>query len=112
MPHITQLACLDTIHKTEFSTYVIPQIPIDVGAEKATGIIFDGSKLKVKGEEVIALKVKDALTQFLDYLKKFDDVVLVAHNGRVFDFRVLSSAVKNVDWITNLSEWLRRLLTH
>jgi hypothetical protein len=67
MPHIAQLACLDTIHKTEFSTYVIPQIPIDVGAEKATGIIFDGSKLKVKGE-VVALTVKDALTQFLEYL--------------------------------------------
>lgn len=93
MPHITQVACVDTIHKSEFSAYVIPQIPIDAGAEKATGIVFDGSKLKVKGQEVNALTIRDALKKFLEYLENMNNVVLVAHNGRVFDFRVLSYAI-------------------
>lgn len=93
MPHITQVACVDTIHKSEFSAYVIPQIPIDAGAEKVTGIVFDGSKLKVKGQEVNALTIRDALKKFLEYLENMNNVVLVAHNGRVFDFRVLSYAI-------------------
>jgi DNA polymerase III alpha subunit (gram-positive type) len=39
------------------------------------------------------VKVKTALEDFLDWVQKFLNVVIVAHNGRTFDFRVLCNAL-------------------
>ena len=94
MPHITQVAGVDSVSKTEFSTYVLPKIPIEPGAEKATSITFDGTRLQVKGKPVAAIPIKEALSGFLGWLRPIPNVVLVAHNGRTFDFRVLSYAME------------------
>ena len=93
MPHITQIACVDPESKDQFSAYVLPKIQMDPNAEQATGIVFDGTSLYVKGQQVNAINITDALDQLLTWLKQFDNVVLVAHNGRVFDFRVLCSVI-------------------
>ena len=93
MPHITQIAGVDSTSKTEFSTYVLPKIPIKPGAEKATKITFDGTHLQVKGTQVTAIPVKEALSSFLEWLRPISNVVLVAHNGRTFDFRILCYAM-------------------
>lgn len=47
----------------------------------------------MKGSPVDAFPIVEALYKFLEFLKKIDSVILIAHNGRVFDFRVLSYAV-------------------
>lgn len=107
MPHITQIACLDAESKDTFSAYVLPKTQLDPNAERATGIVFDGSTLYVRGQRVAAIPIREALDNFLEWLKKFSDVVLVAHNGRVFDFRVLCIAVNKC----NLQNTFRETVT-
>lgn len=46
--------------------------------------------MTVKGSPVDAFQIVEALYKFIEFLKKIDSVILIAHNGRVFDFRVLS----------------------
>ena len=93
MPHITQIACVESEHQDEFSTYVTPKMPMDAGAEKATGIVFDGKCLIVKGKKVDTVGIREMLEKLLDWLRQYRNVLLVAHNGRVFDFRVLCMAI-------------------
>ena len=80
----------------KFSSYVKPLIPITAEAEKVTGISWTGTEMTVKGLHVDVITIKEALTNFFEFLKKFDSVILIAHNGRVFDFRVLSYAINQV----------------
>lgn len=69
----------------KFSCYVKPLIPIPAET-KVTGISWNGTKMTVKGLPVDAFPVKETLYKFLEFLKKFDSVSLIALNGRVFDF--------------------------
>ena len=82
--------------KEKFSCYVKPLIPITAEAEKITGISWNGTEMTVKNSHVDAIQIVEALGKFLEFLKKFDSVILIAHNGRVFDFRVLSYAISRV----------------
>lgn len=61
----------------------------------------------MRRQRVAAIPIREALDNFLEWLKKFSDVVLVAHNGRVFDFRVLCSAVNKC----NLQNTFRETVT-
>ena len=97
MPHITQLSAQEISSGATFNRYVTPKIPIEAGAEKATGIIWDGSILTVDGIPVNTVNITQAITDFLTWLQQFSDVLLVAHNGRTFDFRVLSYIVNKLD---------------
>lgn len=96
IPHITQIAAQDMASGEKFSCYIKPLIPISVEAQKVTGISWNGTAMTVKGLHVDAFPIEEALCKFLEFLKKFDSVILVAHNGRVFDFRVLSYAVNRL----------------
>lgn len=49
--------------------------------------------MNVKGLPVDAFPIIEALYKFVEFLKKFDSVILIAHNGRVFYFRVLSYTI-------------------
>ncbi|KAK3084374.1 hypothetical protein FSP39_012417 [Pinctada imbricata] len=93
MPHITQIAAVEMHSGNQFTCYVLPKVPIEASAEKVTGIVFDGTDLFVNGQKVDALTISDAIGKLLEWLGQFNTVVLVAHNGRVFDFRVISHAV-------------------
>ena len=77
--------------REKFSCDVKPLIPIPAEAQKITGISLNGTEMTVK----IYMYV-NAFGKFLDFFKKFDSVILIAHNGRVFDFRVLSFAISLV----------------
>ena len=92
------MAAEDMTTREKFSCYVKPLIPITAVAEKITGISWNGFEMTVKNSHVHvdAIPIVEALGKFLEFLKKFDSVILIAHNGRIFDFRVLSYAISQV----------------
>ena len=96
IPHITQIAVEDMATREKFSCYVKPLIPITAEAEKITVVSWNGTEMTVKNSHVDAIPIVEALGKFLEFLKKFDSVILIAHNGRVFDFRVLPYAISQV----------------
>ena len=59
-----------------------------------TGMTFYGGKLSHHGQEVNAISLSQALHS-LDLFFGDDTVVLAAHNCRVFDARVLVTAIRN-----------------
>ena len=60
------------------------------------------NQMYVKGRPVAALNIRKALNRFMKWLGRFPNPVLIAHNGREFDFKVLRSAVKNINKTENL----------
>lgn len=97
MPHITQIAVqiVNSNTKEQFSRYVAPDLPITPMAEKVTNITWSGGVLCYRGEPVDFVRIKTALVDFLEWLDKFPTVVIVAHNGRTFDFRVFCNAFRS-----------------
>ena len=93
MPHLTQIAAREVRSENEFSSYIIPKMPISQGAQQTTGIRLAGDTMFVDGTEVQTVNLLSAIDDFLQWLKQYNNVVLVAHNGRKFDFTVLISAV-------------------
>ncbi|XP_048769973.2 DNA polymerase III PolC-type-like isoform X1 [Ostrea edulis] len=95
MPHITQIGAVEIESGNVFSTYVQPKIPIEPGAEETTGIVCDGTSVFAHGSKVTAVPICEAILNFLKWLGTFGKygIILVAHNVRVFDFRVLSHAI-------------------
>ncbi|XP_048740052.2 uncharacterized protein LOC130046336 [Ostrea edulis] len=95
MPHITQIGAVEIESGNVFSTYVQPKIPIEPGAEETTGIVCDGTSVFAHGSKVTAVPIREAILNFLKWLGTFGKygIILIAHNGRVFDFRVLSRTI-------------------
>ncbi|XP_076088707.1 uncharacterized protein LOC143059102 isoform X2 [Mytilus galloprovincialis] len=92
IPHITQIAAVEHDTGSQFSCYVVPKAPMSSGAEDITGIMWDGTNLRLNGKVVAALPIFEALSNFFLWLQKFNNAILIAHNGKKFDFRVLSNA--------------------
>ncbi|KAH3733454.1 DNA polymerase III subunit epsilon-like [Dreissena polymorpha] len=96
MPHITQIAVKEKETGVSFSVYVMPKMPITPNATRLTGICVDfKGDMLVNGKRVEYVSAHRALTQLRTWLKQFKNVVLVAHNGKAFDFPILMSALKN-----------------
>ena len=93
-------------HRTQInlSRYVSPEMPMSDEAEQVTGIVWNGQKLFLKGVELDFVNIRAAISDFFLWLKKFNNVLLVAHNGKSFDFRVLSAAVYNCRMFDNFTE--------
>ncbi|XP_045176635.2 uncharacterized protein LOC123537131 [Mercenaria mercenaria] len=79
-----------------FNRYVLPKQPIAVTAQQVTGISLSCNEMTVNGHIVEPSSVTTALNDFCTWLEKFNNVILVAHNGRRFDFPVIISAINNV----------------
>ncbi|VDI16386.1 Hypothetical predicted protein [Mytilus galloprovincialis] len=92
IPHITQIAAVEHDTGSQFSCYVVPKAPMSSGAEDITGIMWDGTNLRLNGKVVAALPIFEALSNFFLWLQKFNNAILIAHNGKKFDFRILSNA--------------------
>ena len=103
MPHITQIAAQVMKTDARFSCFVSPKVPISVNAEQVTGMSFDGEHMTVHGKPVDTVSISEALSKFMNFLKNLGNVVLIAHNGRVFDFRVLSYAICKVGMVSEFS---------
>ena len=65
-------------------------------AERVHGISWNGVDLLVQREIVESMHWIYAISDFFQWLKEFDNVILVAHNGRAFDMRILCHAVESV----------------
>lgn len=104
IPHIVQIAAKEHRTQTSFNCYIPPQLPMSNEAEKVTGIVWDGQKLFYKGAELNFVNIKVAISDFFMWLNQFSNAVLVAHNGKNFDFRVLSTAVYNCNMYDNFTQ--------
>ncbi|XP_060592882.1 uncharacterized protein LOC132747499 [Ruditapes philippinarum] len=95
IPHITQIAAVEMSTGSTFNKYVIPKIPITSAAENVTKIIMVNEKvMAVDGVTVEPVPLHVALKKFLSWLESFDNIYIIAHNGRRFDFIVLTAAYK------------------
>ena len=65
---------------------MVPTKPISAGASRVTQLTVRRGKLYHMGKPVDAVKMKDALQKFVNWLKaKNKKVVLFAHNANAFD---------------------------
>lgn len=97
IPHITQIAAIELASGASFNSYVRPKLPITLAAQEITGIVVNQSgPMTVKGQPVEGKTIRCAISEFLQWLNKYSCVVLVAHNGRKFDFPVFLSTLKKV----------------
>ncbi|KAL4236484.1 hypothetical protein ACF0H5_004870 [Mactra antiquata] len=89
MPHITQIAAREVSSGSEFSTYIFPKEPISQGAQQTTGMCVSDGVMYVKGAVVETVSLQCAFDNFLKWLKRYNNIMIVAHNGRKFDFTIL-----------------------
>lgn len=97
MPHITQIAAKEVTSGSEFSTYVLPKEPISDGAHQTTGISVSEGVMSMNGAVVQKASIQCAVDNLLKWLRKYEKVVIVAHNGRKFDFPILVTSISNVN---------------
>lgn len=95
MPHITQLAAVELDTGSLYNTYIFPKVPISEEAMNTTGIVVNSNleKMTVNGKEGDAIYIISGLTKFVEWMKNFSKVILLAHNGSKFDFPVLMSTL-------------------
>lgn len=81
-----------------FNKYIIPEKPMSSKATEITGIKVVNNKMYHNDEEVETVSIKDALIQFIDFIKKSEsDAVLVGHNSKVFDLPVLFNILSKLN---------------
>ncbi|XP_062579139.1 uncharacterized protein LOC134241063 [Saccostrea cucullata] len=91
--HIVQLSAVR--NDEVFNKYIIPEKPMSSKATEITGIKVVNNKMYHNDEEVETVSIKDALIQFIDFMKKSEsDAVLVGHNSKVFDLPVLFNILR------------------
>lgn len=71
--------------------YVVPRKKMSLAASRVTGIrfSFNDNQMFCKGQRVETVNVHAALLDFIEFLKGFDNPVLVGHNIISFDIPVL-----------------------
>ena len=104
MPHITQIAAVNVQSGSFISIYVKPDLPISQDAQRLTGIVMNGNKMVVHGKEVESVSIKAGIMKLCAWLNNFPNVLLVAHNGRRFDFPVLVNTLINTDLVKPFSD--------
>ncbi len=96
---ITQLSAIHLEGEETFSSHVLPKNNISSNGIKVTGLSVQmkiGVRVLTQHGRIIPSKdITQALTDFIDWLPQ--QVVLVAHNGRVFDHPRLLSSIKHCD---------------
>ncbi|XP_037804851.1 uncharacterized protein LOC119599169 [Penaeus monodon] len=97
--HIIQIAGVRG--DSSYSAYVIPDIPIGVRATAVTGISLNKGLLWHHGRVVEAQPIRNALKGFFEFLGP-GRVLLVGHNAKTFDSRVLITTATNTGMINVL----------
>ncbi|XP_060567237.1 uncharacterized protein LOC132726004 isoform X2 [Ruditapes philippinarum] len=87
--HRTNILCICTSPRCQFQH----------SAQQATGITVNGDIMTVNGTVVDTVDINCALDCLLQWLDKYSNVIVTAHNGRRFDFPVLISALCNTNKI-------------
>ncbi|KAI1899779.1 hypothetical protein AGOR_G00065260 [Albula goreensis] len=72
-----------------FNRYMLPQRDIGEKSSAVNHLTVVDQALRYNGEPVETVPLREALTDFIDFLRSFNQTRLVAHNGRCFDFPIL-----------------------
>ena len=104
MPEITQIAACEFTSGEIFSQYVLPTTRISPDAERVTGIQVAGDGMTVNGEKVECVQLAVAVDKFCQFVRKYPQTILIAHNGRRFDFPVFIANLLSVDKLDGFYE--------
>ncbi|KAL4236604.1 hypothetical protein ACF0H5_004988 [Mactra antiquata] len=104
IPHITQIAAQVVGQSISLNLYVQPLIPITTAAQQITGVSMVGDKMFVNGSPVSTVDINTACDSFIEWLEKFSNVILTAHDGKRFDFPVLVSVLSKVNKFDRFSQ--------
>lgn len=105
IPQITQIAANVVDGTSSYNSYILPTIDVDEEAADITKIHRNtNGELIVSGEKVDALSIRDGLRDFCSFLQKHSNSILIAHNGRKFDFPVMVWAASRVGMLDRLVE--------
>lgn len=97
MPHITQIAAVESKSNSVFNVYVQPKVPQTFEAQEKTGIVAsDSGSMTVNGVNVTPSSISNASDEFIKWIGKYNNPFLIAHNSRRFDFPVTMSILKNI----------------
>lgn len=66
-----------------------PTTEICIGASAVTGLTYGGDVLKHKGQAVSCVNPQKGLYQFITFIKKFSNPIMVRNKIQNFDFPVL-----------------------
>ncbi|XP_069135615.1 uncharacterized protein [Argopecten irradians] len=89
--------------KDRFNIYTAPTQPISLEASQATGLTYVGGILKHNGQIVQTTDIKAGLEQFVEYLQKYKDPILIGHNIQNFDVPILINQLNKYDLISKLN---------
>lgn len=67
----------------------MPDIPKHPKATEVTGLYVAGGQLFHKQFPVVSVSLKKCVAEFVEWLKTFNNPLLVCHNGRSFDSVIL-----------------------
>ena len=88
------LQCKFSGDEKSFDRYALPQYGISPQASQANKLTVVAGQLLYKSKPVQTLNITECLKESIDFLKASNSrVVLAAHNGRVFDSRILVKAL-------------------
>lgn len=77
-----------------FDRYVLPKNGISQQASQAKKLMTVAGQLLYKSQLVNAITLTECLKDFITFLKSLKSkIILVAHNGKVFDSRILVKAI-------------------
>ncbi|XP_033759536.1 LOW QUALITY PROTEIN: uncharacterized protein LOC117341782 [Pecten maximus] len=80
--------------KEQLNRYMAPTRTISLEASQATGLTYIGGTLKHNGHVVQTTTQKAGLENFLKFLNKFTDPILIGHNIQNFDIPILINQLK------------------
>ena len=104
--NITQICA---IHDDNvYMQYVTPNCPINPNASEITSIYYDKDSniMTHRDQQVQHLPTHTILEGLLEFLSKINSLVLVAHNGKRFDFIFLYRAAMSCDLLTRFRDTL------
>ncbi|XP_061186837.1 uncharacterized protein LOC133194959 [Saccostrea echinata] len=92
---VTQIAaCTDD---KIFSQYVTPPTkPISASATAVTGLVIRDNIMYKNGHQVLSKTTEEAFQSFIDWMKQFTNIILVAHNA-IFDSRIIVRLFDSVE---------------
>ena len=100
--HIVQVAALRG--GEQFNTYIMPKQKIAQTAADVNGIRIYGDKMFLKTKEVQYLTIKPAMTQFIEFLSRSKNNILVGHNAQTFDSLVCVNALNSCHMLTQFEQ--------
>jgi DNA polymerase III alpha subunit (gram-positive type) len=86
-----QIGAIDSWGKKEYNKFILPDRPVEHHATSRHGFIKDNETLCCRhGQALDSMDLRWGLLDFLEWLRSFGgQVILMAHNCRQFDARVL-----------------------